>query len=80
MCSAESGGSQALGSLDSQLAEVEDVLSYVSDLLSLGKAAAAARSAAGQCSTTSASETYCPWLPAQDQLLLQLFMNMECPK
>lgn len=34
---AESGGSQPLASLDSQLAEVEDVVSYVSDLLSLGK-------------------------------------------
>jgi hypothetical protein len=38
LLAAEAGGSQALGSLDSQLAEVEDVLSYVSDLLSLGEA------------------------------------------
>lgn len=37
MLSSEGGGAQALGSLDSQLAETEDVLSYVSDLLSLGE-------------------------------------------
>lgn len=37
MLAAEGGGSQALASLDSQLAEVEDVVSYVSDLLSLGE-------------------------------------------
>ncbi|KAF8073073.1 ema [Scenedesmus sp. PABB004] len=36
LAAAEAGGGTALGSLDSQLAEVEDVLSYVSDLLSLG--------------------------------------------
>eukprot|EP00775_Hariotina_reticulata_P010403 gene10403-10561_t len=47
LCGAEAGGSQALGSLDSQLAEVEDVLSYISDLLSLGEAAAAAAAAGG---------------------------------
>jgi hypothetical protein len=37
LLSAEGGGAQALGSLDSQLAEVEDVLAYTSDLLSLGE-------------------------------------------
>jgi hypothetical protein len=37
LVSSECGGAQALGSLDSQLAETEDVLSYVSDLLSLGE-------------------------------------------
>lgn len=36
LAASECGGAQALGSLDSQLAETEDVLSYVSDLLSLG--------------------------------------------
>jgi hypothetical protein len=36
LAAAEAGGAQALGSLDSQLAETEDVLSYISDLLSLG--------------------------------------------
>jgi len=36
LSAAEAGGSQALSSLDSQLAETEDVLAYVSDLLSLG--------------------------------------------
>lgn len=37
LVSSECGGAQALGSLDSQLAETEDVLSYISDLLSLGE-------------------------------------------
>jgi hypothetical protein len=41
LVSSECGGAQALGSLDSQLAETEDVLSYVSDLLSLGELATA---------------------------------------
>jgi hypothetical protein len=36
LAAAEAGGSQALSSLDSQLAEVEDVVAYASDLLSLG--------------------------------------------
>lgn len=42
LVASECGGAQALGSLDSQLAETEDVLSYVSDLLSLGECAGSA--------------------------------------
>lgn len=37
LLAAEAGGVQALGSLDSQLAEVEDVISYCSDALSIGR-------------------------------------------
>lgn len=36
MAAAEAGGVQALGALDSQMAEVEDVVSYCSDTLSIG--------------------------------------------
>jgi hypothetical protein len=50
LVSSECGGAQALGSLDSQLAETEDVLSYVSDLLSLGELAAAFCGAQLPCS------------------------------
>lgn len=36
MVSAESGGGQALSTLDSQLAEVEDIIAYCSDVMSTG--------------------------------------------
>ncbi len=36
MAAAEGGGVQALGALDSQMAEVEDMISYCSDTLSIG--------------------------------------------
>jgi len=36
MASAQLGGVQALGALDSQLAEVEDILAYCSDVLATG--------------------------------------------
>jgi hypothetical protein len=34
---AEAGSLHGLGALDSQLAEVEDIISYCSDLLSIGE-------------------------------------------
>lgn len=40
MTSAEGFGLQALSTLESQLAEVEDILSYTSDVLSAGELAA----------------------------------------
>jgi len=39
MAAAEAGGVQALNALDSQMAEVEDIVSYSSDTLSIGAAA-----------------------------------------
>ncbi len=37
LLAAEYGGSQAMAALDSQLAEAEDIISYFSDVLSIGE-------------------------------------------
>jgi hypothetical protein len=47
MMAAEAGGVQALGALDSQMAEVEDIVSYCSDTLSIGGRGGACAAAGG---------------------------------
>jgi hypothetical protein len=69
LLAAEAGSSQALGALDSQLAEVEDVLSYVSDLLSLGEHCRAAVAA----STSTMAELH--YMPADQRLCTCMLHN-----